>query len=73
MVLKDSWILQNPLFFDYGSIEGYLPEEKIAIAIASTYGEASFDDQGDYQYGNASQRMFERLAEHLAPGSVPRS
>jgi hypothetical protein len=29
-------------------VEAYLPSEKIAIAVAVTFGEESFDDQENY-------------------------
>jgi hypothetical protein len=73
VVLHGSWILQNPLFGGYGAVEGYLLEEKIAIAVVTTYGEASFDDQGNYEHGNVSQLIFASIAEYPAPGSIPRS
>jgi CubicO group peptidase (beta-lactamase class C family) len=67
IVLHDSWLLQNPLFFGYGATEAYLPERRIAVAVATTFGERSFDDQGNYQYGNASQRIFEEIKAYLVP------
>jgi CubicO group peptidase (beta-lactamase class C family) len=71
VVLHGPWILQNPLFGGYSAVEAYLPEKKIAIAVANTYGEGSFDEQGNYAHGNASQLIFAKIAEVLAPGSVP--
>jgi CubicO group peptidase (beta-lactamase class C family) len=62
-----SWILQNPMFYGYAGVEGYLPSKKIAIAVANTYGEKSFDQQGDYKYGNASERIFAAITAYLAP------
>lgn len=71
IVLRGDWLLQNPLFAGTGGTEGYLPEKKIAIAVVTTFDEGSFDEQGDYRYGNASQQIFESIAELLAPGSMP--
>jgi CubicO group peptidase (beta-lactamase class C family) len=71
VVLHGDWILQNPLFAGYAAVEAYLPEKKIAIAVASTYGEAGFDDQGNYVPSNASQVIFADIARLLAPNSVP--
>ncbi len=67
VVRSGPWLLQNPLFGGYGAVEAYLPEERIAIAVAATFAEASFDDQGNYRFGFASQRIFEDIAELLAP------
>jgi CubicO group peptidase (beta-lactamase class C family) len=71
VVMMGPWILQNPLFFGYGAVEAYLPSQKIAVAVAVTFGEASFDDKGDYKYGNAAQQVFSDIADSLAPGSLP--
>jgi CubicO group peptidase (beta-lactamase class C family) len=66
VVLSNSWILQNPLFSGYGAVTGYLPAEKIAIAVATTYGEGAFDDQGNYKY-SSHQEIFGAIGTHLAP------
>ena len=71
VVLHGDWILQNPLFAGYGGTMGYLPGQKIAIAVATTFDEASYDDQGEYRHGNASQHVFASIAALLAPGSLP--
>jgi hypothetical protein len=59
------------LFFGYAGIEGYLPSKKIAIAVANTYGPGSFDSQGNYQYGNVSQKIFSAIGAYLAPDDAP--
>lgn len=69
--IKGSWTLQNPLFSGYAGIEGYLPSKKIAIAVANTYEEQSFDDQGNYKYGNASEKIFDAIGAYLAPDDAP--
>lgn len=71
VVLSGSWILQNPLFGGYGALEAYLPSKKIAIAVVTTYGEQSFDEQGNYKYGNASQKLFTAIGAYLAPDEPP--
>jgi CubicO group peptidase (beta-lactamase class C family) len=67
VVLRNGWIGQNPLFGGYSGIEAYHPEHRIAIAVATTYGEGSFDDEGNYAYGNASVRIFEAISNYLIP------
>jgi CubicO group peptidase (beta-lactamase class C family) len=69
VVLSGSWILQNPLFFGYSGVAAYLPSQKIAIAAANTYGEGSFDAQGNYQ--NGSQKIFAAIGAYLAPDDPP--
>ncbi len=69
VVLSNSWILQNPLFGGYGAVEAYLPSKKIAIAVVTTYGEGSFDEQGIYK--NASQAIFKAIGTYLAPEAPP--
>ncbi len=71
VVLTGNWIGQNPLFAGYGGTEGYLPSRKIAIAVATTFGEASFDDEGNYRYGNASSAIFAAIGAELAPDDPP--
>jgi len=71
IVLSNGWLLQNPLFYGYGAVEAYLPSKRLAIAVATTYGEGSFDDKGNYKYGNASQYLFAAIGAYLAPDDAP--
>ena len=71
VVLTGSWILQSPLYGGYSAIEAYLPSKKIAIAVATTYGVESFDEQGNYKYGNVSEELFNTIAAYLAPDEAP--
>jgi CubicO group peptidase (beta-lactamase class C family) len=71
LILSGDWQLQSPLFAGSGAVEGYLPSHKIAIAVATTYAEASFDDQGNYKYGNVHQTIFNAIARYLAPDAAP--
>jgi CubicO group peptidase (beta-lactamase class C family) len=65
-VLSGDWILQNPLFAGYGAVSGYLPAQKIAVAVATTYGEGAFDDEGNYKYSSHSN-IFAAIGTYLAP------
>jgi CubicO group peptidase (beta-lactamase class C family) len=65
-VLSGDWILQNPLFAGCGAVTGYLPAAKIAIAVATTFNEGAFDDQGNYKY-SSHQEIFGAIGAHLAP------
>jgi CubicO group peptidase (beta-lactamase class C family) len=68
--LYGPWIAQSPLFGGYAATEGYLPAKKIAIAVAVTFSEAGFTEDGDYR-GNASTDVFREIAEYLAPDETP--
>jgi CubicO group peptidase (beta-lactamase class C family) len=70
VIFTGDWQTQSPLFGGYGAVEGYHPARQIAIAVATTYGEASFDEQGNYTYGNAHQTLFQAIARYLAPDAV---
>jgi hypothetical protein len=70
--ISGSWLYQNPLFAGYGSIEAYLPSKRIAIAVATTPGEAAFDDEGNYKDGgNLSMPIFRKIGTLLAPDDAP--
>jgi CubicO group peptidase (beta-lactamase class C family) len=66
VVISGDWILQNPLFAGYGAVAGYLAPEKIAIAVATTFDEGAFDEQGNYRY-KSFQDIFAAVGTHLAP------
>jgi CubicO group peptidase (beta-lactamase class C family) len=70
IVLSGSWIGQNPLFGGYGGAMGYLPTKKIAIAVATTFGEGSFDDQGSYKHLSHVE-LFAAIGAYLAPDDPP--
>lgn len=71
VVLSGPWILQNPLFAGCGSVAAYLPGEKIAIAVATTFKESAFDDEGNNAYARASWNIFAAIAAVLAPDDAP--
>ena len=64
VVVANSWLLQNPMFFGYAGTMAYLPAQKIAIAVTSTMGPATPDR-------NTAQLLFERIAQRLAPSQPP--
>ena len=71
VILSGSWILENPLLAGYGSAAAYLPAGKIAIAVATTFGEGSFDETGDNRSGRASWEIFAAIGALLAPEDAP--
>ncbi len=71
LVISGEWLLQNPLFGGYGAIEAYLPSDKIAIAVSTTFDEASFGDDGAYLHSRASWEIFAEIAAYLVPDKAP--
>ncbi|MDR6906332.1 CubicO group peptidase (beta-lactamase class C family) [Agromyces sp. 3263] len=67
--ISGDWLLQNPLFYGYAAVNAYLPSEKVAIAVAVTYDEAAFDDEGGYS--NGGDELFRRIGAYLAPDDAP--
>jgi CubicO group peptidase (beta-lactamase class C family) len=67
IVRRGDWIVQNPLLSGLGVSEGYLPSEKIAIAIAVTLKPGAFDAQGNYS--NPADPMFQKITAVMAPGN----
>jgi CubicO group peptidase (beta-lactamase class C family) len=69
IVRSGNWLLQNPLFSGEAGVAAYLPGEKIAIALAVTYGEGAFDAQGNY--ANRGDTLFREIGAYLAPDDAP--
>lgn len=69
IVVSGDWLLQNPMFAGYAAVEAYLPDAKIAVAVAVTFAPEAFDDRGGYS--NAAQLLFRRLGAELAPDHAP--
>lgn len=65
VVFAGPWIAQNPLFYGGSGVSAYLPERKLSIALANTYGEEAFDEDGAYR--NGSVALFLAIAAALAP------
>jgi CubicO group peptidase (beta-lactamase class C family) len=70
VVLTNSWIVQNPLFAGCGGVMAYLPSRKIAIALATTFGEGAFDDEGGYKHSSHVE-LFSAIGAYLAPDDSP--
>ncbi|MBH0122823.1 serine hydrolase domain-containing protein [Rhodococcus sp. NPDC003382] len=69
VVISGDWLLQNPLFAGYSAVEAYLPDRKIAIAVAATYGPEAFADTG--AYSNQAQALFREIGAQIAPDHAP--
>lgn len=69
IVISGDWLMQNPLFSGYAGVMAYLPQRRIAIAVAVTFAPEAFDPTGDYD--NAADGLFRRIAAALAPEYAP--
>ena len=71
VVISGRWLLQNPLFGGYGAIEAYLPQQKLAIAVAVTFGPAAFTDTGEYINGQSAKTIVSDIAELMTGQPLP--
>ncbi|MCT7660166.1 serine hydrolase domain-containing protein [Mycobacterium deserti] len=69
VVISGNWLLQNPRMSGYAAVEAYLPSQKIAIAVVTTFAPRAFDDHGDYH--NEAETLFRRIGAELAPDDAP--
>jgi CubicO group peptidase (beta-lactamase class C family) len=65
IVRSGDWLLQDPLLSGIAATEAYLPQQKIAIAVATTFGPGAFNQQGVEP--NASDTLFRLIAKYMAP------
>jgi CubicO group peptidase (beta-lactamase class C family) len=70
VVIKGNWLVQDPLVNGYSSLEAYLPSQKIAISLVSTFREDAFN-MTDGSYPNESVPIFEQIGAKLAPDDAP--
>ncbi len=63
--MQGPWITGNKFYAGSGAIVGYLPANRLAIAVITTYQQAAFDSQGDVT--NAGPAIMSALAKALAP------
>ncbi len=62
-------VAEPPLFAGYSAVEAYLPDQKVAIAVAVTYGPEAFDDTGAYP--NQAEMLFREIGAQVAPDHAP--
>jgi CubicO group peptidase (beta-lactamase class C family) len=71
IITSGSWLMQNPLFGGYASTVAYHPDARIAIAAATTFTEASYDDEGNYRFGKSGTTIAHDIGELLLPDDPP--
>lgn len=69
VVISGNWLLQNPMFAGYAAVAAYLPSQRIAIAVATTFAPGAFDEAGDYS--NEAEALFRAIGAEMAPGDAP--
>ncbi len=69
VVRSGEWMLQNPLLSGYSAVTAYLPAQRIAISVATTFEEAAFDPETGYS--NAGDHIFRLIGAYLAPEAAP--
>jgi CubicO group peptidase (beta-lactamase class C family) len=68
VVILGPWIEQTKSFAGCSASVGYLPAQKLTIAVAVTYLPEAFDAQGNYK--DASVSTFRALVAALAPNTM---
>lgn len=69
IVTSGKWLMQNPLFSGEAAVEGYLPSQRVAIAVAVTYSPEAFDDRGNYT--NQADILFRKIGAEVVPEDAP--
>ncbi|HTA37651.1 MAG TPA: serine hydrolase domain-containing protein [Candidatus Acidoferrales bacterium] len=71
VILSGPWIDQTLGFAGASGAVGYLPEQKLTIAVEATNGPGAYDAKGNSSLGAVA--LFRELADALAPGTLPKS
>lgn len=71
IVQTGGWMLQNPLFGGYASTAAYHPGGRIAVGIATTFLESSYDETGGYRFGKSGQAILHDIGTLLTPDDPP--
>lgn len=68
LVTTGDWVMQNPMFGGYSAVAAYLPKGDVAVAVAVTYQEEAFANDGP---GNQADALFREIAAAMAPSHAP--
>lgn len=71
VVISGDWLTQNPMFAGASGAFGYLPERKVAVAVATTYRESAFDDPNGPP--NRAAELMREIATLIVPENPPPS
>ncbi len=70
VIVAGPWISQTLGFAGASGVVGYLPAQKLTIAVEATNGPGAYDDRGTAGLGAVS--VFRALADVLAPNTMPK-
>ncbi len=71
VIVSGAWITQTLGFAGASGSVGYLPAQKLTIAVDGTNAPGAYDDKGNAGLGAVA--VFRALADALAPGTLPPS
>jgi hypothetical protein len=74
IVTTGDWLLQDPLFSGEAGAFAYLPSKRVAIALALTFTEDAFAQDGSYKSevgNNAADLVWREIATVVAPQDPP--
>jgi CubicO group peptidase (beta-lactamase class C family) len=69
VIMAGSWISQSLGFAGASGVVGYLPAQKLTIAVEATNGPGAYDEKGNAGLGAVA--VFHALADALAPNTLP--
>jgi CubicO group peptidase (beta-lactamase class C family) len=69
VIITGPWIGQSLGFAGASGVVGYLPAQKLTIAVEATNGPGAYDDKGNVALGAVG--LFRALAQALAPNTMP--
>jgi len=69
IIRSGQWLTQQPLLDGYNADEGYLPSQKIAIAVSVTFAPGAFNGKGSYP--NSADAIFRQIGAYLVPKAAP--
>jgi CubicO group peptidase (beta-lactamase class C family) len=69
VILSGQWVVQTLGFAGASGAAGYLPSQKLTIAIEATNAQTAYDRQGNA--GPGATNLFRDLANALVPNSMP--
>jgi CubicO group peptidase (beta-lactamase class C family) len=69
VIMAGAWISQSLGFAGASGVVGYLPAQKLTVAVEATNGPGAYDDKGNAGLGAVA--VFHALADALAPHTLP--
>ncbi len=70
IITTGNWLAQNPMFAGEAAAFGYLPSKDVAIAVAVTFSEDAFDEDGNPP-PNRADALWREIGELIVPGDAP--